>query len=508
MQALMTMETLMKTKKTTNLIKNLSVISSILILAACNGGNSQSSNHGNNTVGASAGNGIWNYSVAADYYYGTQNPVESPSLKYDVNIAPYHQPLQFVFPVISTLTVPATTYPSLPSISDITAANFITSCNANEKPPGNQIMNYYTLPQLNDYLLSTGAILGTCVAGASVTQYYSSFISHVVPVVELNSDFTTALGKEPLAAIAIADNVATVINADNNAYGVAFDNEPLGNNTTQAGTTLERAFYGELAYQLSLAKPAPKYLFLYDAAPTAKYLYNSVYKGKILTNIVIEQNLYDLDTTNPDQSAGPVSLSNYATLVDGEVRKDLSPELSNAPPIRFMVPASATSTMWDYLQGYNILVSGTTFVNPSTLTVSSLCESANATTSGTIDNEALSNFICTTNTSCPTSYAAAQPIIVTFLNSSNCINYTNPDHMYEYFNAALSAITAESAMSNTRFKGTDLYAWRISAYSDINGSKGYYNQYGDKPESMPQIFPPNITPMIWESFVTWSTLND
>ena len=504
----------MKTKRITKLIKTLPITGCVWLLSACNGGMDTSSNHGGggDTVGASSGNGIWNYSVAADYYYGTQNPVESPSLKYDVTVA-YKQSLQFVFPVISTLMVPATTYPSLPSVNNITSANFITSCTANEKPPGNQIMNYYALPQLNDYLLSTGTILGTCVAGTSVTQYYSSFISHVVPVVELNSDFTAALGKEPLAAIAIADNVASIINADSNAYGVAFDNEPLiskegGNTTTTAGTALERAFYGELAYQLSLAKPAPKYLFLYDAAPTAEYLYNSVYQGKTLTNIIIEQNLYDLDTTNPDQSAGPVNLNNYTTLVDGEVRKDLSPELSNAPPIRFMVPASATSTMWDYLQGYNILASGTTFVNPSTLTVSSLCESANATTMGTIDNKALSNFICTTNTNCPTSYAAAQPIIVIFLNSSNCINYTNPDHMYEYFNAALSTITTESAMSNPRFKGTDLYAWRIDAYSDINGSKGYYNQYGDPAESTVQIFPPNITPMIWESFVTWNTLND
>lgn len=503
----------MKTKKVINLIKTLPTFGCVILLFACTSGGSSSANHdGGNTVGASAGNGIWNYSVAADYYYGTQNPVASPSLKYDITIA-YKQPLQFVFPVISTLTVPATTYPNLPSIANITAANFISSCPANEKPPTNQIMNYYALPQLNDYLLSTATILGTCVAGESATQYYNSFISHVVPVIEINSDFTTALGKEPSAAIPIADNVAAVINADNNVYGVAFDNEPLiskegGNTTTGAGTTLERAFYGELAYQLSLAKPAAKYLFLYDAAPTAEYLYNSVYKGKTLTNIVIEQNLYDLDTTNPDQNAGPVNLTNYATLVNSEVKKDLSSELSSAPPIRFMVPASATSTMWDYLQGYNILASGTAFVNPSTLTVSFLCESTNATTAGTIDNQALSNFICTTNTNCPTSYAAAQPIIATFLNSSNCINYTNPDHMYEYFNTALNTIITESAMSNPRFKGTDLYAWRIAAYSDINGAKGYYNQYGDPAESTVQIFPPNITQMIWESFVSWSAQND
>lgn len=502
--------------------KLLLVVGFVITIAGCNGSGTQASsstNSNDNLVDpVAAGNGVWNYSVATDYYYGTQTPVESPSLKYDLTVAHPTSTVQFVLPVISTLDAPNGVIPT-----PVSSADFIINCPLHEKPPSTQLLNYYALPQLNDSYLTTGAILGTCVDGESVTSYYSGFVSHVVPVIEITANLGTALAAaDPSVVTAVADNVAAIINNDPNAYGVAFDNEPLlskegGTTTTPAGTILERNFYGELAYQLALHK---KYLFLFDASDTAIYLHTNGYNHSNLNNIIIEQNLYDLDTTDSDQSSGPVSLANYTTLVEHEASKDLSTELSSNPPLRFVLPASATSTMWDYLQGYNMVATGNSYIAPTTLTDESLCEQVDATTMGTIDNSALAAFLCAPssptdanppNGICPGAPgAAAQEIILGFLNSQNCVNYTNSDHMFQYFNASLVSISNSGAFANKRYLGSDLYAWRISAYSDINASKGYYNQNGDvkEYESSTQIFPPQITPIVWESFINWSVAND
>lgn len=513
----------MSIKNSISMGKCLFVLGLSLVICACNGsGSTQPSSTSNNNDHlvdpAAAGNGVWNYSVATDYYYGTQNPVESPSLKYDITVAHPTSTIQFVFPVFSTLDAPNGVI-----ATPVESSYFVTICPSNEKPLLTQMLNYYALPQLNDSYLSTATILGTCVNGESVTAYYSGFTSHVVPVIEITAELGAALGSASAETVAaVADNVAAIINNDPNTYGVAFDNEPLlskegGNSTTSAGTVMEQNFYGELAYQLALHK---RYLFLFDATSTANYLYANGYNHSNLNNIVIAQNLYDLDTTDESKSAGPVSVANYTTLVDNEASKDLSSSLSANPPLRFMLPASATSTMWDYLQGYNMVATGNNYIAPTTLTDSSLCAQVNATTMGTIDNSALSAFLCSPsnpidanppNGECPgVPGVEAESIIIGFLNSQNCVNYTNSDHMEEYFNASLSSISNSDAFSNKRYLGADLYAWRISAYSDINASKGYFNQNYDSKsyESSTQLFPPEITGVVWESFINWSIIND
>ena len=72
-------------------------------------------------------------------------------------------------------------------------------------------------------------------------------------------------------------------------------------------------------------------------------------------------------------------------------------------------------------------------------------------------------------------------------------------------NTALNNISSSNAFTNSRYLGSDLYAWRIDAYSDINAGKSYYNVYAELSlyESSTQLYPPQITNTVWESFISW-----
>ncbi len=98
-------------------------------------------------------------------------------------------------------------------------------------------------------------------------------------------------------------------------------------------------------------------------------------------------------------------------------------------------------------------------------------------------------------------------VINAFLSQQNCINYTNTTSMPEYFAVALNSTT--SSINNTRYTGTDMYAWRISAYPDLNAGVDYYNVYGDPSYKIStQIFPADISQQAWMTFINWQESND
>jgi len=477
-------------------------------ICACNYGannsTTQSNDNSNLIDPAAKGNGVWNYSVATDYYYGMKQ--ESPSLWYDLTQQYDTSSIQFVFPQFPTLSVASS------GVFDPDAAGaFSTTCptSTNHKAPSTEMFNYYALPQLNSYIVNgVDAYLGNCAAGEDITVYYANFISHVVPVIDVSQEFNAALSTAgDTTVLSIADHVAAIINNDQHTYGVSFDNEPAINllgadsgEPTAKGYRIERMFYGEIALQLAKQK---KYLFLFDANATGIILYTNGYNGSALNNIVLQQYLYDLDTTNPATPAGPVSLENYTTLVDKQAKNDLSPANSTQPPLRFVLPASATSTMWDYAQGYNMVSSKSTYTNQTILNNPAPCLITPATTIGTIDNGTLGLFLCSVDGSCPSS--SSNPNIAAFLNNSNCINYTNPTKLLAYFDASLQSVK-RAGVSNPRYLGSDLYTWNIQAFPEINASKGYFNQYGESNlyQLNTQVFPTEITPDIWAAFLLWN----
>ena len=101
----------MKVQIRLNNLKLVILFVGVIILGACNSGGSSSTSQTQNSNDhlvdpVAKGDGVWDYSVATDYYYGTQNPIESPSLKYDITEAYQTTVFQFVFPVFSTLDAP------------------------------------------------------------------------------------------------------------------------------------------------------------------------------------------------------------------------------------------------------------------------------------------------------------------------------------------------------------------------------------------------------------------
>lgn len=490
-----------------NKITSLLLFSLIVGIGACNNGTSVSTAAINDTSNlidpVAKGNGVWNYSVATDYYYGMQQ--ESPSLWYNLTRQYHTSSIQFVFPQFPTLSV------AVNGVFDPDATGaFSTTCpiSENQKAPLTEMFNYYALPQLNSYIVNgVDTYLGNCVAGGEITAYYASFVSHVVPVIDVSQEFNADLATASNATIlSIADHVAAIINNDSHAYGVSFDNEPainlLGADSgaaTPKGYAIERMFYGEIALQLAKQK---KYLFLFDANATGISLYTNGYNGSALNNIILQQYLYDLDTTESATPSGPVSLESYTTLVEKQAVNDLSAANGSQPPLRFVLPASATSTMWDYAQGYNMVSSESVYINQTTLSDPAACLITPATAIGTIDNGALGLFLCSVDGICPGN--STNPNIAAFLNNSNCVNYTNPTKLLAYFNASLQSVK-NAGVNNSRYLGSDLYTWNIQAFPEINASKGYYNQYGESDlyKLTTQVFPAEITPSVWSAFLLW-----
>ena len=189
------------------ILKKSIIVTGILLISACNSSNTSSNTQNRNDLlvdPVAKGNGVWNYSVATDYYYGTKTPVESPSLNYDLKIALNTSTIQFVFPQFPTLDVPSSGF-------DPTASGAFTAlCPDSGKAGSTQIMNYYALPQLTDTSVpNVSPYLGSCVNGESVTAYYSSFISHVVPVIDITQTFNEEIVLRP--AIYLNGNAKPIV---------------------------------------------------------------------------------------------------------------------------------------------------------------------------------------------------------------------------------------------------------------------------------------------------------
>ena len=443
------------------------------------------------------GNGIWNYSVATDYYYGTMNPPQSPSLAVDLPANPDAN-IEYVFATFISLSVGYKSDGSTPAlISD--------QCPSDSSVPK---IAYYALPQINPSMY-TGA-LGPCVTGESATAYYAGINKNaplkVVPVAEYADDSFPAFMSTATSAeiTTIATALAQTILKDPSVYGLAIDNEksingsnqtPAAPNTT-VGQQKEEFFFAELARILAGGK---KYLFLFDAPTSAKALYSTY------TNIVFMQPLYDLDNSdpavhtstayNPDQLASP-----YTQSVNNVAAGTLTNIQAPGQSVMFVVPASATSTIWDFEMSYNYPPPNN-YVNPI-LNVPGITANSQGFCSGIPRDNKVTNTVLT---------AMIDPgySIDTFLGANNCYLFTNTTPLNDYFLTSLQAITAAKKQTSQQvnYLGAALYAWRISGINDINAAKYYpsiYTAGGGSQKSVNLTGPPDIQSSSWSIFNKWA----
>lgn len=450
-------------------------------------------------------NGVYDYTVAADYYYGSSKL--SPSLYSDLNNPSYsNSNVQYVFPDFVYLNaIPQSPYTSPQTLT--------TQDQCPNGPSSNttfNLINYFAVPIINPVIYY--GVLGGCQSGQAVTAYYSSInknikvIPHVSYRVDDNagSDFggyiarlydptnSDTLKTSTSNIQAVADKVAELISNDPNAFGVAFDNEPaIGNVKIHGpnGPAAELIFFQEIASQLL---NQGKYLFVYDANATMKTLW----ENNNLKNTVILEPLYDFgeNNFNPDTV---ISMQNEATKYATNFLIGNSAGFKQ--PVMFVVPASATSTYWEYSNIYNVAPETSPFI-PS-INQSATCPQPSASS---IAYQALNASLVTGET------------LQMFYNS--CKTYTNTykSSMTDYFNATLTGVKSAknsppSANSGGSYLGVAMYAWRIHDYNDIDGFKGWGGNFVNFKNSN-KVFiskndngPADITPSIWSALGSWQS---
>ncbi len=450
------------------------------------------------------GNGVWDYSVATDYYYGMQGNGLAPSLRYDLNQL-HNSSISYVFADMGNLIGGSIKGNPVLESANSTCLPINPDGSA---PIDYSAFHYYAMPQLSDEVVSgASSKLGSCVNGNDVTNYYKNIvgIKHVIPQIDFSASFLQQIvtldnndkGQTATNAylVGIADLIANTINNDQNTYGVAIDNEPSINEqfpNDPIGESYEVVFFGEIAKQLQTHN---KFLFLFAAPASGNALYATY------SNIVLLPALYDINPNGTDPN--PVPLNTYTDEVNSFVKSQLNSPLSNAP-LMFVLPASATDSTWSNLQEYNSQSSHKSPVLPSGQVNQAACDSKEALATGSIDNYILENFLCTANGNCSPQLSN----IENFLGSSNCTNYVNSGaQTIDYFQQATKSLeTVVPANNASRYFGAILYAWRISEYNDIAGAVGYYNQDSEsdlyKLDSLQ--FPAEVSSNVWSAFDSWT----
>lgn len=456
------------------------------------------------------GNGIWNYSVATDYYYGSQNPPKSPSLAVDLK-SNSQANIEYVFATFISLSLGYDGNKTLGFIPTIRE-----ECPTDKVVP---IIAYYALPLINpDIYPTTPSPLGGCVAGKTATAYYAGIFPDaplkVVPVAEYADDnfptFMSNASDEQIISIATA--LAQAIVNDQSTYGLAIDNEKSinGFNTTMSSSGMtvgqenEELFFGTLAAQLGVGG---KYLFLFDAATSAKDLYANNH-----TNVVILSPLYDLDNSDPAVTNpvpyNPDPLSQYTASLTRSANGALTASAGVGQSVMYVVPASATSTIWDYEMAYNYPLPTTkpTYASPILNTPS--ITTNNQGNCSSLARDSMTDTVLSALISQPNT-------INDFLGTGNCYLFTNtttPNKLNDYFSASLKAITAARTQSNLQanYLGAALYAWRISGANDMNAVKNYPSLYTSNGVDTKVVYlpgPPDIQNSSWATFNTWAPAN-
>ena len=186
--------------------------------------------------------------------------------------------------------------------------------------------------------------------------------------------------------------------------------------------------------------------------------------------------------------------------------------------VTLVVPASATSSMWDYYTVYNV-VPGT-----ESDTVSPILPIASSVKANAINNCAV-NPIPNPQTPSSTQTAMLNLLfpppptsLTTFFDSKDCYKYTNPlsstnQSMEQYFSTSLDAVKSALTtvpQANSHYLGITLYGWHIPAFNDLLAGKDntlsayYANGYISKTKNNIALQgPPDIKPAIWSLLNTW-----
>jgi hypothetical protein len=440
------------------------------------------------------GDGIYDYTVATDYYYGNASTPRPPSLAYDLSQYKINK-IRYVFPSFMYiksrfLDNHAAQFQEPIRIGSVDNARGTPACPV---PIANLDVFYFGMPLIHseeEYISGRDpGVLGKCVDGYSLSRYYHNLPSnpYVLPNLEWDGSFPATLAASaPSAVAALADGIADTINGDPNVQGLAIDNEPALNSIAPA---LELSFFSKLATRLA---GAGKFLFLFGASlNTAQTLYNN---GTGFTNVVVLRPLYG-DNWGLVENFNPVPYSNFQPYYAGQVASYLGNPAN--PPVMFVLPASATDEQWDYDIEY---LNGGAQSNPTIPTLSA---------------NPRSGMDCTFLKRDPIAEIILKNILTfteqqTLLSSSNCKHYNNPypipaglprnsTRTEAYFYYAMNAVERSSS---PKLLGVALFAWKIPGQGVINGARSYSATIGIRARALQQE-PSAISANAWAAYQNW-----
>lgn len=414
-----------------------------------------------NVISMPKGNGVMIYSVASDMYCG-QNSSQCP------NYVPFAHRLAGSNMVY--------VMPSTGSLYGQKGNTVVTSCNDISENAG---IDYYAEPQLSTKAgNSTKYFFGSCQSGYAVTKYYQSLGKQlkVLPLFDVESLPTTAA-----AVDAFAQQIANIINNDRNAAGISLDYEP------SAKSTLEGAFFMDLAKWLA---PKSKLLAVFDGNLNALLPVFLKYK-----NVIDLDKLYDFAPYSTPAKAMLVS-AYKAKLTPGGGKFSI-PEgyfyTSQNMPVLFVLPASATDTLYEGIRLYNVnaysVFKNSSMKSPYSTSVQP-CQQPGA---GALS--VLKQYLClpknpkapypgclSNQTQAVESFfnADGQPDVAGIKNY--CQYYASGRRMIKYIQTVLpviqQALIKMGSQKTAGYLGVALYSYRVPAFGDFNGAKAYYNDLG------------------------------
>ncbi|MDF1796480.1 MAG: hypothetical protein P1U63_08100 [Coxiellaceae bacterium] len=354
---------------------------------------------------------------------------------------------------------------------------------------GNYILSYYAVPiippqLLNDY--SQNSNEAECLSGQEITGLYhqnppSGKQVKVLPVFRF-SDIRDSMNHATTEHVnQLTTHIATVINNDANASGVAIDIEDQTQHIDKQ-MTLITALVQQLAVTNKLvAIFNPQYLEVNQLTSLSNQYHN----------LVVILPLYDNQQDSRNLTT-PLTIDQYGSNTT-EVLRSYFLRYGGKVPMMFALPGAATLSIYEHINVYNKNLRAVLPIPP--------LESSNCLTQD-IDAIPLEQFLATIP-------SPPNQQITTDHYLSQCSRYANSVTQQEYFSTALSAITSEFNSFVKDHKnsipdvvGVILYQHQPIGSSALKCAKNIDSDF-NRPRQCFGYYPETIKPDIWQALSAW-----
>ena len=356
-----------------------------------------------------------------------------------------------------------------------------------------------------DFLAKSELLGESCIDGAEALKQYRSFATHklLLPLFSVDT-----LPNDARKASLIGESLGCLISKDPNADGISLDYELQGQYSDQ----VKRGFFSGL--QSTLGR---KILAVFDIGSLVIQPSPIIDLSK---NVINLESLYDLGTySSPSRAITLEEYSNQVSGTKGQVSSTLHSPFKKNIPTLFVLPASATDTIYTNARLYNYN-QNTCFKKLSFGSFYPLAEGTKCFT-GLNDislaiRVKLEKFLCQIPNNecslvCLGRGAVATSEFMGLTDKNDCLTFSSPESssMLDYVNIALAAIAQAVDASNDdtgKVLGVVMYSSRVeNELVDAIGAKAFFNTNGGSPKQTVVNMPQAISEDIWVEVENWQS---